>query len=147
MSVSIDIKNQIKRKIETCPSVQKVYGYEEVNPSGFPCVFVKATGMDGEFASNAENRRLYSYRILILFPLGQDIETPKQLNRLEYAENVVGTVVDEIINAMDTDIELEGSPVLFDNAADATWGTFPYEGGVAKAAELTLTVYTELVVV
>lgn len=144
MSVSTTIKHQLISKIQSCASVQKVYGYEEVNPSGFPAVFIKAADMEGEFASTAENSRVYAYTALIIFPIGQDMQTT--INRLQYAEETVATVVDEIINAVDTDYELDGSPVLFTNAADVSWGDYEYEGGVAKAAQLTLRVYTEKVV-
>lgn len=147
MSVSTTIKYQLISKIQACPSVQVVYGYEEINPSGFPSVFIKAANMEGEFGSTAENSRVYAYTALILFPIGQDMEVPKTINRLQYAEETVATVVDEIINSIDTDFELDGSPVLFTNAADVLWGEYTYEGGVAKAAQLTLRVYTEKVVV
>lgn len=148
MSVSITIKNFLKQKIEDCPSVQVVYGYERVNPTGWPCVLIKSTDMNGEFASSAQNSRTYSYSVVILFPIGQDVQVPKDKERLEYAEDVVATVIDEIINTMDTDIELTGSQssVLYQTAADVQWGEFKYEGGVAKAAQLTLNVYTEVTV-
>lgn len=146
MSVSVQIKNQIKSKVQSCPSVQQTYGYEEVNPSGWPCVMITPQNINGEFSSNTENSRVYPFRVLILFSLGQDMETPKTLNRLEYAENVVGTVIDEIINSIDDNFILEGTPVLFVNAADVTWGYYPIEGGEARGAEITLNVYTEVTI-
>lgn len=149
MSVSINIKKEIIRNVQNCPSVQKVFGYEQFNPDGWPAVFVKPLEMEGEFSSNAENSRVYSYSLLILFPVGQEFKPPNGRNRLEYSEEVVGTVIDEIINISDTDFELTDSDptVLFVNAANLVWGDYEYEGGVAKAALLTLRVYTELVVV
>lgn len=146
MSISVTIKNQIKSKIQTCNSVQVVYGYEEINPSGYPAVMITPGNMNGEFSSNSENSRIYTYRVLILFLLGQDMETPKTLNRLEYAENTVATVIDEIINAIDDNFELDGNPVLFVNAADVQWGYYPMEAGEARGAEITLNVYTELTI-
>lgn len=146
MSVSVDIKNQIKRKIQTCPSVQAIYGYEEVNPSGWPAIMLTPADMNGEFSSNTENSRIYGYKVQILFTLGQDMEQPKTLNRLEYAENVICTVIDEIINAVDDNYVLEGTPVLFVNAADVSWGYTAGEFGEARSAELTLNVYTEITI-
>jgi len=143
MSISVTIKNQIKSKIQSCPSVQEVFGYEEVNPQGWPSVIVTAQDMQGEFSSNTENSRIYSYRVLILFTIGKDIETPKTMDRMEYAENVIATVIDEIINAVDTDFELDGTPVLYVNAADVQWGYASAEFGEARSAEITLNVYTE----
>lgn len=147
MSVSVTIKNQIKAKIQTLTTVQQVYGYEEVNPSGFPCVMITPANMEGEFVSNTENSRVYAYRVLILFTLGQDMEQPKTLNRLEYAENVISTVIDGIINVIDDNFELDGTPVLYVNAADVQWGYYPMEAGEARGAEITLRVYTDVTVV
>lgn len=146
MSASVTIKNQIKAKIQTCPSVQVIYGFEEANPSGWPAVMLTPADMQGEFSSNAENSRIYGYKVLILFDLGQDMEQPKTLNRLEYAENVICTVIDEIINAVDDNYELDRSPVLYVNAADVAWGYVSGEFGEARSAEITLKVYTEVTV-
>ena len=149
MSVSTDIKNHIKTNIQNCASVQQVYGHEELNPTGWPVVMVTAGDMDGEFSSNAENSRIYAFRCLILFPAGQDYPIPPQTNRLEYAEQVIAEVIDEIVNISDTDFELAGSgpTILYVNAADVVWGYTNYEGGEARSAELTLRVYTEKTVV
>lgn len=144
MSVSVTIKNQIKTKVQSCSSVQQTYGYEEVNPSGWPCVIITPANMQGEFSSTTENSRVYSYRLLILFTLGQDMEVPKTLNRLEYAENVICTVIDDIINVIDDNFVLDSTPVLFVNASDVQWSYVAYEGGEARAAEITLNVYTEV---
>jgi hypothetical protein len=147
MSVSTLIKNQIKSKIAACASVQVTYGHEEMNPQGFPAVMLTAGNMEGEFSSNSENSRIYSYRSLILFPIGQDFIPPASANRLEYAETTIATVIDEIIDAMDTDFELDGAPVLYVNASDVQWGYVAYEGGEARSAEITLRVYTEKTVI
>ena len=146
MSASVTIKNQIKAKIQTCPSVQVVYGYEEVNPSGWPAVMLTPADMNGEFSSNTENSRIYGYKCQILFSLGQDMESPKTLNRLEYAENTIATVIDEIINAIDDNYELDRSPVLYVNAADVSWEYVTGEFGEARSATIVLNVYTEITI-
>jgi hypothetical protein len=147
-SVSTRIKTQLKKKVSALDAVQQVYGYEEVNPTGWPAVFITPSDLDGEFSSNAENSRVYAFQLLALFPTGQDFVQGSEAERLEYAEAVVASVIDEIVNTMDTDFELPNSDptVLFMNAADSSWGTYAYEGGVAKAAQITLRVYTELTV-
>lgn len=150
-SAMTEIKRQIISKIQSLDSVQKVYPAEEPNPKGWPAVFVTAADMEGEFASNAENSRVYAFTTLILFPEGQDFVPDSENERLDYSEKVVGEVVDQIINVVDTDFELDSLPndttVLFVNAADCLWGRYQYEGGVAKAAQVTLRVYTEVTVV
>lgn len=147
-SVAARIKQQLKVKVAALPSVDKVYGYQEDAPAGWPAVFITPADMDGEFSSNAENNRVYAYSLLILFPIGEDFVPPEEENRKEYAEAVIAAVIDEIVNTMDTDFELADSDptVLFMNAADCIWGTYAYEGGVAKAAQINLRVYTELTI-
>jgi hypothetical protein len=150
-SVNQNIKQQIISKIQACDAVQKVYPAEQPNPTGWPAVFVVPVTEEGEFSSNAENSRIYEYSALVLFPEGQDYVPPGEATRLDYSEKVVGQVLDQIINAIDTDFELDSIPyqctVLYVNAADVQWGRYAYEGGVAKAAEVTLRVYTEITVV
>lgn len=146
MSIAIQIRNQIKDYVQSCPSVQAVYGYENVNPSGWPCVIISLQGINGEFSSNTENSRVYQFKVLALWSLGQDIEVPKQLDRLEYAEEVLTTVIDEIITAVDNNFELEGLPTLYVNASDVTWGYMAAEFGEARSAEIILNVYTEITI-
>lgn len=144
MSVSTTLKNQLMDFIQACPSVQKVYGHEETNPEGWPSVYVVPTSLEGEFVSNVENSRVYAFRVTAVFPISQDMPgLPAGTNRLEFAEQTIATVVDEIINAVDTDFELEGSPVLYVDAADAEWGEASIEIGIVKAVQITLKVYTE----
>lgn len=145
MSVSIDIKDQIIRKIQTLSSVEIVYPALKLNPKGWPCVYVTTNTEEGEFSSNAENSRVYTYNASILFPIGQDFVPASERERLDYAERTVAQVIDDIINAIDSDYELD-TPVLFVHAADVEWGYIDYEGGVARAANVILRVYTEIAV-
>lgn len=145
MAVSNLIKDQIVAKIDALGSVEVVYPSEFINPKGWPAVFVKSTDMDGEFSSNAENSRVYAYRCTIAFPTGQDMVPESERNRLDYSERVINSVIDDIINAIDTDYELD-NPVLYVNAADVTWGYVDMENGIAEAATITLRVYTEKIV-
>ena len=149
-SVSYNIKQQIISKINALSSVEVVYPAEKINPSGYPAVFVVPTEEEGEFSSNAENSRIYGYSCLVLFPEGQDFVDDSEADRLDYAEQVVGKVVDDIINTIDTDYELDSLPfdvnVMFVNASDVVWGKYQYEGGIAKSAEVILKVYTEIAV-
>lgn len=150
MSVSTDIKTHIMTNIQSCASVQTVYGHEELQPSGIPAVMVTATDMDGEFSSNAQNSRIYAFRVQIFVPVGQDLPgQPAGTNRMEFAEQLIATVIDEIINVSDIDYRLTGSDttVLYVNAADVSWGYVPIESGEYRTAQLTLRVYSEKTVV
>lgn len=147
MSQSTELKNKLKTKIAGLPSVQEVYGFEKINPTGFPAIMLTAQDLQGEFSSNAENSRVYAFKALILFPISEDYPVETDLPRLEYAEQVIATVIDEIVNDMDTDFELTGSTALYMNAADCLWSYTKYEGGEARSAEITLSIYTERTVV
>lgn len=148
MSVSISIKDQIIQRINALSTVEVVYPAMKLNPSGFPCVYVTTNTEEGEFASNAENSRVYTYTATVLFPLGQDFVPDSEKERLDYAERTVAEVIDQIITSIDEDFTLGGgATVLFTNAADVEWGYMDYEGGAARAANVILRVYTEIVVV
>lgn len=146
LPVSIQIKDMLIERIAGLSSVQKVYPSAVINDEGWPAVSVTPMAEEGEFSSNAENSRVYSYNATILFPMGQDMVPESERERLDYAERVIAQVIDDTINVVDTDYELDRGVVLFVNAADVEWQYYDYEGGVARAANVILKVYTELVV-
>lgn len=143
MSISTAVKNQLIDFVQGLSSVQKVYGHEETNAKGFPAVFIIPDNMQGEFVANNANSRIYAFRVTCVFPTGQDFIKDNSINREEYAEETIGTVLDEIINAVDNNFVLEGTPVLYANAADIQWGTANLDNGVCKAAQISLRIYTE----
>lgn len=152
MSASVTIKNWLIDRIDNCSEVQQVYGYMHPNPSGWAAVFVMTADMEGEFSSNAENSRVYSYQVTVAFPIGEDFEIPVTKNRMQYAEEVIATCIDQIIDSIDTDFDLSGvnignATAKYANAADCSWGDITYEGGIAKAAQITVSIYTEKTVV
>lgn len=143
MSISNTVKQQLISFIDKLPGVEKTYGHEELNPDGYPAVFVRPGNMDGEFVDNAHNSRIYAFEITCVFPTGQDFVKDNSVNREEFAEETIATVLDEIINAVDTNFQLDGTPVLYANAADIQWGSANLENGVCKAAQISLRIYTE----
>lgn len=143
MSISNTVKNQLMDFIRALPAIQTVYGHEEMAPTGWPAIFVQAGDMDGEFIDNAHNSRIYGFKMICVFPTGQDFVKDPTVNREEFAEQTIATVLDEIINALDTNFVLEGTPVLYSNAADMIWGTANLDNGVCKAAQISLRIYTE----
>lgn len=143
MSISTTVKNQLIDFIKNLDSVQECYGHEELNPKGYPAIFIVPGDMQGEFVANNANSRIYAFRITCVFPIGQDFIKDNSVNREEFAEETIATVLDEIINAVDTNFVLEGIPVLYANAADIQWGDANLENGVCKAAQISLRIYTE----
>lgn len=140
MSASSVIKADIIDKLSALPSFNKVYGYEKINPAGFPCAFVTFAGSDNEFFSTAENKRVYAFRILILAYIGQDRET---VNQLENAEQQIQDLIGEAIDAFDSDIQLgNNAQTLFVEAAVGDPGYVEFEGGWARSGEVTIRVHS-----
>lgn len=147
LPVSIQIKDALISRIDSLESVQKVYPSSVIGNDGWPAVSVTPATEEGEFSSNAENSRVYTYNVLVLFPVGQDAVPPEERERMDYSERVIAQVIEEIINAIDTDFELDRGAVLFVNAADVEWVYYDFEGGTARAANIVFRVYTEITVV
>lgn len=146
MSVVADLKTVLKNRIAALSSVEIVYGYEEAHPSGWPAVIITPADLEGEFISTTENRRLVGVNVTILFPTGQNIPKDTSEKPVEYAERVVSQVMDDIIDDVDknsfvstfADVSDTDSTFLYMDAADAQWGYFDYEGGQARALQITL---------
>ena len=143
-SLNRDIKEQIRNKISALSDVEKVYTFMKLPLEGWPTVFVMYGNAEGEFSSNSENSRVYGYRILVLYQVGQSFQDIQD-DRMQNAEEAIGQVVESILNTIETDYELSNfnSEVLFVKALDVTYGETEYDGGYAKSAEFTVNVYTE----
>lgn len=140
MSAIKNIKKELVRKVSALSSVNKVYNYEKINPAGFPAAFITFSGTDNKFFTNAENERVYSYRVLVLAQIGQDTSNTDQV---DIAEQAVEDIVGDILNTMDSDIELSGNTeVIYIEAAIGQPGYVEYEGGVARSGEITLKVHS-----
>lgn len=146
MSVSSSIKKTLKKRIEGLDNVQKVYGYKAVDIDGWPAVMVVAANMDGEFTSTTENRRRYAFLIAVLQDIGQQIPNLEydEMDKNEQAEEIIGTVVDDIINDFDNNFQLSGNAdALFMGAANAEWGFINHSGGIAKACTIGVTIVSD----
>ena len=140
MSAIKNIKRGIIRNISAISSINKVYGYERLNVDGFPAVCVTFSGTDNQFHTNAENERVYTYRLLVLAQIGQDINNA---NAVDEAEEIVQDVVGDIMDVMDSDITLdENSQVVYIEAAIGQPGYVEYEGGMARSAEVMIKVHS-----
>lgn len=143
-SLARRIKEEIRDKISALSDVEKVYTFMKLPLEGWPTVFVMYGNVEGEFSSNVENSRVYGYRILVLFQVGQDYQNVND-DRMQNAEEAIGQVVEKILNVIETDYTLNdfNAEVLFVRALDVVYGETEYDGGYAKSAEFTVNVYTE----
>lgn len=148
MSVVTDIRTVLINRIAALDSVQKVYGYENPHVDGFPAVFVTASRVESSFVTNVENRRVFTFDIVVIFPTGENLPKNSSQNPVEYAEERIYQVFDQIGDVMDensfnadfVDISDSDSTYLFAGAADAEWGFFQYEGGIARALKIPLAI-------
>lgn len=140
MSAIKNIKKGIITNISAISSINKVYGYEKLNVDGFPAVCVTFLGTDNNFHTNAENERTYSYRLLVLAQIGQDVGSS---NIVEEAEEIIQDVTGDILDTMDSDITLdENSQVIYVEAAVGEPGYVEYEGGIARSSEIIIKVHS-----
>lgn len=138
------IKTEIMKKLTNVSTLNRVYSYERINPEGFPCAFVTFDSNDNEFFTNAENKRVYGYRVLILAQIGQDRSNS---DRVQAAEEAIEEAVGDVLNSLDSDITLgSNSQVLYVEAALGQPGYVEYEGGWARSAEITIRVHSIYVV-
>lgn len=143
MAVVTDIKKEVINKISALSTVAKVYGHEKLNPDQFPCVFIIPMNVEDEFVSDAENRRTYAYRVMVAFLLGEDIRGVTE-DRMTQAENVLSDVMDQIMNAIDTDYTLSSAPnVLFAEAVDTEFGYIDLEMGWARTCQMTIRIQSD----
>lgn len=148
MSVVSEIRTVLVNRIGNLSSVQKAYGYENPKPDGWPAVFVTASRLEASFVTNVENRRVFTFDIIVVFPTGQNIPKSSSQNPVEYAEDRIYEVFDQIGDDMDQnafnasfiDIGDADSEYLFAGASDAEWGFFQYEGGIARALKIPLSI-------
>lgn len=140
MSAIKDIKKELIRNVSAISSVNKVYGFEKINPDGFPAVFITFVGTSNEFFTNAENKRVYEYRILTLAQIGQDLTSS---NAVEEAEATIQDVTGDILDTLDSDITLDGAAeMVFMEAAVGQPGYVEYEGGQARSSEITVRIHS-----
>lgn len=140
---STAIKQLLINKINGLDSTQTVYGYEELNPEGWPAVWVTDSSMTGEFVTTAENRRIYGFSVTVMMDVGQDYPNQGGKDRVEFVQDTISDVVDDIIDSVDTDYELDGTTILFVDAADYERGHVVLENGQAKAVNITLLVNSD----
>lgn len=143
MGVIRTIKQGLIEKVSAIPEFNKVYGYERLNPGGFPAAFITFAGQENEFWTNAENKRVYIYRMLVLFQIGNTPLGEVNPDEMEVAEEAIQDLVEDAIDAVDSDYTLGNSTeVLYIDAVLGEPGYVEYEGGVARSAEVMLRVHS-----
>lgn len=146
MSVTSDILTVLKNRISALASVQKVYEYKELSPTGWPAVWIVPANLDGTFATTTENKRACAFRVTVLMELGEDYVKDGSIVREHKADQVLGQVLDDIINDLDTndfkstfmDLSESNSEFINGEAADVEWGIVNMQHGYSRGVEITI---------
>lgn len=144
MGVIQNIKKSLITQISTISTINKVYDFEKKNPDGFPCAFITFAGTDNEFFTNAENKRVHSYRILVLAQIGQDQSSTE---RVELAEHAIEEITGDVLDRLDSNITLSNNAqIVYMEAAIGEPSYYEYEGGWARGVEITVRVHSIYIV-
>lgn len=144
MSAIKAIKQALNTQIAAISTINKVYNHEKVNPAGFPCAFITFAGSDNEFYTNAENKRVHSYRILVLAQIGQDRSAS---DRVELAEETIEDITGDVLDRLDSNITLDdNTQLVYMEAAVGLPSYYEYEGGWARGVEITVKVHSIYIV-
>lgn len=143
MSAIKSIKKEINRKVSAVTSVNKVYDYEKINPTGFPAACITYAGMENEFFTNAENKRVYVYRIFVMVRISES-EASSTSDQVEIGEQQIQDITADVIDAIDDDYTLGGddAEILFVEAAVGEPGYIQTEGGWCRTSEITVRVHS-----
>lgn len=151
MSVISELRTVLVNRIGALSSVQKVYPFEHPAPEGWPAVFISSSRLDSQFVTNVENRRVFTFNIIVVFPTGQNIPKNESQDPVAYAEDRIYEVFDQIgddldQNAFNSNFATIGdsdSTYLFADAVNAEWGFYDYEGGKARALSIPLQIQVD----
>ena len=131
------IMNRISSEVDT---VQDVSPYEKTNFKGFPAVTVACSGNENDYYSVSHNQRVFTFIIRIFVQIEKkpalDILSD---NAKERAEQIMGRVISDIIDAFDTFYEF-GDAADFLRAIPSAWGYAKIGEGWTRTAEIKLEV-------
>jgi hypothetical protein len=143
MSTNINgIKSTIMQRIsDDISTVQDVANFEKTNFRGFPAVTLICSGNENDYWSTAENKRQFSFIIRVYQQIEHKVAVIGDLSDTakEQAENILGTVVSEIIDSFDKYFDLGGS-VDYCRAIPSAWGYAQIGEGWARTAEIKIIV-------
>jgi len=127
------LRPAVKAKLDSLTGVgQKIAQVLDVhtgNITQFPAVTFEPSSNENEFFSNTDNLRSYQFDIYV----HQEITRPGR----DVAIDILTGVVDDIIEAFDTDYNLGGA-ADFCEAMPSVWGEYTGEHGAIKYAQLTI---------
>lgn len=134
------IINRISDQVDT---IQDTAAYEKTNFRGFPAVTVSMSGNENDFISSTGNKRVYVF-IVRIYEQTENVPTPDLIsdNAKQRAEDILGRVVSDMLDAFDQFYEFGGAADYM-RAAPSAWGYAKIGSGWARTAEIKLEVVKE----
>ncbi len=127
------IYTSIHTILTSLSTVDHVYKQEGPDPDGYPFITLVHMGNDSEVLDEVQNFRTYKYRVRIYISSSKGNMGP------EKAEETLGIVLDEIIDAFDTDHTLGGTVQQIIPLVSEP-GYTEFSGGVSRVGEIILSV-------
>lgn len=126
-----DIKAGIITIINNSVKVKAVYNYEEVKPSGYPCITVTAADGDGEFADTSRNRREFIFSI-------KCYQERIEVGASE-AERILINLIDELLGIFDSSANYNlNNTVIFAKPIPSKWGYLNVPDADVRTAEILI---------
>jgi hypothetical protein len=133
MATFATIRSAINTKLQTVVGTGKplvaAYDYHEANLPGYPSATFALSDNDGEFLTNRDNLRTYTYQIFIY----QEITVAG----LDTAEGILDTAADAVIAAFEADQTL-GGVVDWCRPMTGSRQTFETPQGLVRVQQLAL---------
>lgn len=106
------LKASLVTKLQTVSGLKYVYDYRRSQYDGFPCATVSFQNFESEYADNARDLRRYTYQVQII----QERE-PHNFGP-EKAEQVLASVIDDVMTVIDADSDFSNSEVIYSDPFD-----------------------------
>lgn len=100
MSLTVNIKNKIKDKLEANTKIQNVYQYPALKFSGYPAATIVPSDNESDFETTTTNVRIYSFQIRIFEQIKND--------NLNKAYETIEDLIDDVLDDFDKDPALTG---------------------------------------
>ena len=144
MSLINDIKKDIMTIISGSSLVQDVSDFPKTNFKGFPAVVVLWAGLTNEIATNVENERIVTFKIIILDQVGRDTDSDDSNLR---AEKNINNIISDLIDRFDDTYNLSGSTsVDFSMPVNTDEPVFAeLSSGWARKVEMLLTFHKRFI--
>jgi len=130
------IRTSLLNLLKTLSSVDstKVKGYGTVEPTGYPFITLETLGNESEATDEKNIERIYKYRIRVY------INMDKEQAGIEWAEDTLLVVLDEIADKIDNDYTLSNT-VDWIETVDVNTGYTENAEGTMRIAEIELKIH------